>query len=142
VFLGQYEHSLDQRGRIAIPAKFRDAFQEGLILAQGFDKSILVYPVSEWRRMADKLAALPMTQSNSRRVNRATFSNAFDSELDRQGRVLLPTPLREYAQIKDIAVIVGIYNYLEIWSKELWTTEKALMEQQAWQMAEAVGLKT
>jgi len=141
MFLGQYEHSLDQRGRVAIPAKFRDAFPEGLILARGFDKSILVYPLSEWRRMADKLAALPTTQSNSRRVNRATFSNAFDSELDRQGRVLLPAPLREYAQIKDTVVVVGMYSYLEIWDKDLWTTEKAFMEQQAWQMAEAVELK-
>jgi len=140
MFLGQYEHSLDQRGRVAIPAKFRDAFREGLILARGFDKSILVYPISEWRRMADKLAALPTTQSNSRRVNRATFSNAFDSELDRQGRVLLPAPLREYAQIKDTVIVVGMYNYLEIWDKELWSIEKALMEQQAGQIAEAVEL--
>jgi MraZ protein len=141
MFLGQYEHSLDQRGRVAIPAKFRDAFQEGLILARGFDKSILVYPLSEWRRMADKLAALPVTQSNSRRVNRAAFANAFDSELDRQGRILLPAPLREYAQIKDAVVIAGIYNYLEIWGKELWAIEKALMEQQAGQLAEAVELR-
>lgn len=141
MFLGQYEHSLDQRGRVAIPAKFRDAFQEGLVLARGFDTSILVYPISEWRQMADKLAALPMTRSNSRRLNRATFSSAFDSELDRQGRVLLPAPLREYAHINDVVVIVGVYNYLEIWSKELWATEKALMEQQAWQTAEAVELR-
>jgi len=141
VFLGQYEHSLDQRGRVAIPAKFRDAFQEGLVLARGFDTCILVYPVAEWQRMSDKLAALPMTRSNSRRINRATFSNAFDSELDRQGRVLLPAPLREYSQIKDAVVIVGVYNYVEIWSKELWATEKALMEQQAWQTAEAVELR-
>ncbi len=141
MLLGQYEHSLDQRGRVAIPAKYRDRFQEGLILARGFDRSILVYPLSEWQQTADKLAALPLTQSNSRRVNRATFANAFDSELDRQGRVLLPAPLREYAQIKDAVVIAGMYTHFEIWDKELWAIEKSIMEQHAGQMAEEVELR-
>ncbi len=91
--------------------------------------------------MADRLADLPVTQSTARRVNRTTFSSAFKLDLDRQGRILLPGRLKEYAQLNDDVVIVGMYRYLEIWSKTLWDGERSVMEDQAWQIAEAVEVQ-
>lgn len=142
MLVGQYEYNIDQKGRVAIPARFREAFKEGLVLSQGFDRCIIVYPTEEWKRRAEKLAALPITRSNHRRINRATFSSAFSLELDRQGRVVLPLGLREYAQIGSEVVIAGIHSYLEIWSKDLWGAEKTLMSAQASEIAEAVEVQT
>lgn len=141
VLLGEYEHSIDDRGRLAVPARFRDEFKAGVILARGFDRCLLVYSIEEWRKVADRLADLPVTQSTVRRVNRTTFSSAFKLDLDRQGRILLPGRLREYAQLNDDVVIVGMYRYLEIWSKTLWDGERSVMEDQAWQIAEAVEVQ-
>lgn len=141
MFLGNYEHRIDPRGRVAIPAKIRDELKDGLVLSQGFDRCITVYPLKTWQQMAEKAAALPTTRDRSRRVIRFTFGNAYDLELDGLGRVLLPAPLRQYAQIKDIVIIVGVNKYVEIWSKELWDAEKALMDEQGWQIAEGMELR-
>ena len=141
MFLGEYDYRIDEKGRVAIPAKFREPFKEGLVLSRGFDKCIIVYPLSEWTKVAQRLTTLPMTRSKSRRINRATFSTAFSSELDRQGRVILPPALRQYAGIKDGVVIAGLYEYLEIWSHELWAAERALMDEQAWQLAEGLEVR-
>lgn len=141
MFLGEYEHSIDDRGRLAIPARFRDEFKAGVVLARGFDRCLLVYPVEEWRKVADGLADRPGTQSTVRRVNRTAFSSAFKLDLDRQGRILLPSRHREYAQLKDEVVIVGMYRFLEIWSQDLWEGERSVMEDQAWQIAEAVEIQ-
>jgi MraZ protein len=138
MFLGEYDHSIDQKGRVAIPARFRDQFKEGIILSRGFDRCIIAYTVSIWRKLVDSLESLPTTPSRNRFLVRTTFANAFDQELDRQGRVVLPPALREYAQIKDGAVIAGINSYLEIWDKEQWLAQKALMDEQAWQLAERI----
>ncbi len=138
MFLGEYEHNIDQKGRVAIPARLRDAFSKGLVLSRGFEKCIVVYPLAEWNKVAEKLAALPMTQSKVRRINRSTFSSAFQQELDGQGRVLVPPQLREYAGINGDVVVVGVNNYLEIWSKENWAAESGTMDNEAWQLAESV----
>jgi MraZ protein len=138
LFLGEFEHSVDQKGRLAIPVRFREALKDGLVLSRGFDRCLIVYPLAQWTRMSEKLAALPTTQSKVRRINRFTFANAYHHELDKQGRVLIPPPLREYAEIGDEAVVVGAHTYLEIWSKENWMLERALMEEQAWQLAEGI----
>lgn len=138
MFLGEYEHNIDQKGRIAIPARLREAFAHGIVLSRGFEKCIVVYPLSEWNKVAEKLAALPVTQSKVRRINRSTFANAFQLDLDGQGRVLVPTPLREYASINGDAVVVGVNNYLEIWSRDNWAAESATMDEEAWQTAESV----
>lgn len=127
MFLGEYEYSLDQKGRVAIPAKFRGGFKAGLVLARGFEKCIRVFPLNEWTKTAEKLIALPITETGSRRLNRSLFSSAFSLELDGQGRVLLPQPLRDYAEIREAVVIAGLYSVLEIWSREHWDTEKDLM---------------
>lgn len=140
MFLGEYEHSLDQKGRIAIPSRFRNAFVEGIVLARGYDRCIIAYPLAEWKKLADKLSSLSVTRGINRRINRSTFSSAFAQELDGQGRVLLPPSLRDYAQIKDGVIIAGVHNYLEIWGKELWGQEREIMEEQSWKIAEAIEL--
>jgi MraZ protein len=136
MFFGNYEHRIDPRGRVAIPAKFRDELKQGLVLSQGFDQCIRVYPLKVWQEMAGELTAPLIAKESRRRISRYIFSSAFIEELDRLGRVLLPAPLRQYADIKDIVVIAGANTYVEIWSKEKWDAEKSLMDAEARGIAE------
>jgi len=138
MILGEYEHRIDQKGRVSIPAKLRKEFKDGVVLTRGVDRCALAYPVSEWQQVSDNYELSPFSPSKNRRLNRIIFGNAFDLELDKQGRVALPTPLREHAQIKDVAIMIGGNRYLEIWGKELWEHEKRLMDEQAWQLAEGI----
>jgi len=138
MFSGEYEYKIDPKGRVAIPPKFRGDFWEGIVLARGFERCIIAYPPSVWKETADKFNALPITRSRERRIGRVIFATAFNLELDEQGRVILPPKLRQYADIKETVVIAGINNYLEIWSKELWEEEQALMDEQAWQITEGM----
>jgi len=140
MLLGEYELGIDHKGRVAIPARFRGTFRDGLVLSRGFDKCLIAYTMAEWEKVAERLVALPLTQINPRRTSRFIFSGAFDLELDSQGRVILPPTLRQYAEIKDGVVIVGAYSHLQIWSKELWTTEKEFMAEHAAGIAEAVEM--
>lgn len=141
MILGVYEHRIDLKGRVSIPAKLRKAFNEELVLTRGPDGCILAYPMAEWQRICESFADLPTTRDKNRRLIRITFSSAFNAELDGQGRVALPMPLREYARIKEVAVMAGANRYLEIWSKEAWEKEQLLMDEQAWQIAEGMELR-
>ena len=141
MFHGEYELRIDHKGRLAIPVKFREPFRAGLVLSRGFDKCLNVYTMAEWERVAEELASLPVTQLNPRRVARFTFSGAFDLELDRQGRVIMPPALRQYADINDEVIIVGAYSHLQIWDKGLWAAEKQFMAEHATQIAEAVKIQ-
>jgi MraZ protein len=140
MLLGEYELRLDHKGRLAIPARFRGAFRDGLVLSRGFDKCLIAYTVAEWEKVAEKLVALPLTQLKPRRISRFIFSGAFDLELDRQGRVIIPLTLRQYAELNDEAIVVGAYSHLQIWSKKLWTSEKEFMSEHAAEIAEAVQM--
>ena len=140
MFLGEYQYTVDHKGRVPIPPRFRPALAEGLVVSQGIDECIVVYPLEEWERIASRLAALPMTQSNSRRLMRGTFSKTFSLNLDRQGRVMLPNALREHARIREEAVIAGINKYLEIWARDRWITESELIEKQVPEIAESVEM--
>ncbi|MEE9324302.1 MAG: division/cell wall cluster transcriptional repressor MraZ [Dehalococcoidia bacterium] len=138
MFLGEYEYRLDQKGRVSVPSKFREEFKEGIILTRGYDRCIMAYTPSEWEKVHEKFASMSTTRSKARLLNRIVFTNAFDGALDRQGRVMIPNPLKDYAHISDDVIIAGAGSYLEIWSKDLWSKEKVTMEQQAWQIAESV----
>jgi len=140
MLLGEYELRIDHKGRLAIPARFREKFSEGLVLSRGFDKCLIAYTDAEWGKVAEKLVALPLTQLNPRRISRFTFSGAFDLELDRQGRVIIPLTLRQYAELNDEAFVVGAYSHLQIWSKKLWMAEKEFMSEHAAEIAEAVQM--
>jgi MraZ protein len=141
MFLGEYELRIDHKGRVAIPSKFREAFRAGLVLSRGFDKCLIVYTMAEWQKVAGELASLPVTQLNPRRIARFTFSGAFDLEPDRQGRIILPPTLRQYADINDEIVMVGSYSHLQIWSRENWAAEKLHMTEHAAEIAEAINIK-
>ncbi len=137
MFLGEYEYKIDPKGRVPLPSKFREELRHGMVMAQGLEKCITIYPLPEWQKMSEKRAISLHTRSKARRMSRFTFATAFSIELDAQGRVALPLPLRQYAEIGDGVVIAGINNYIEIWSKENWGVEINLMQSQAWQISES-----
>ena len=135
---GEFEYKIDEKSRVPIPPRFRNELKAGVVLTQGIEKCIMAYPLSEWQKLADTLTSASVTPSKMRRLSRAIFSTAFSTSLDGQGRVALPLPLREYAEIMDEVVIAGAYNYLEIWNKVHWDEEKAISQEQAWQIIESL----
>lgn len=108
------------------------------MLTRGAEKCIVLYPAAEWHKLADMLAARAVSPSKLRKLNRVLFGSAFSLTLDGQGRIALPQPLRQYAQIDDAAVIVGANNCIEIWNPQLWNTEKVSAEEQVWQIIESL----
>ncbi len=140
MLLGEYELKIDHKGRLAIPVRFRGAFQNGLVLSRSFDRCLIAYTMTEWKKVADRLVSLPLTRLNTRRIARFTFSGAFALEPDRQGRIILPPVLREYAGIDDRVVVVGAYTHVQLWSAEQWAAEKEYMSKHASEIAEAVEM--
>ena len=140
MFFGEYSYKVDEKGRVPLPPKFRRQMKEGVILAKGMgEKCIAVYPVAEWKRLSDSLAAKAVTPANLRKLNRAIFGSAFSISFDGQGRVTLPISLREYAGIGDTAIVIGANSRVEFWSEDDWKTEKASAEEQASQIIESFG---
>jgi MraZ protein len=109
-----------------------------MVLSQGFDPCINLYPLKIWQEMAEKHAAPLIAQEKLRRISRFIFSPAFTEELDKLGRILLPAPLRQYARITDAVIIAGVNTYIEIWGKENWDREKVATDEQGWQIAEGL----
>lgn len=120
MFIGEYQHSLDSKGRIIIPSKFREELGDEFVITKGLDNCLFVYPKNEWRILEDKLKSLPLTNKDARAFIRFFFSGASESILDKQGRVLIPLNLREHSKIDKDAVVIGVSTRLEIWSKEQW----------------------
>jgi MraZ protein len=120
VFLGQYSHTLDAKGRITIPARFREELDSGLVLTRGYDPYLIAYPQAEWIKLAEKIAEVPKTSHMARSYGRFVFGGASEVTLDSAGRVLVPPFLREYAHLEQEAVIVGVNTYIEIWEPEIW----------------------
>lgn len=141
MFLGEYELRIDPKGRLAIPARFRDEFRRRLVISRGFDRCLNIHTLAEWQQAAQTLVSLPATQLNPRRLARFTFSGAFDLEPDRQGRIVLPLSLRQYAGINDHVVLVGVYTHLQVWATDLWAAEKQFVAEHAADIAEAVQVQ-
>jgi MraZ protein len=120
MFIGEYQHGLDAKGRIIIPSKFRAALDEHFVITRGLDQCLFVYPKKEWETFEEKLKALPLTKRDARAFTRFFFSGANECEFDKQGRILIPNNLREYAEIEKDAVVIGVANRVEIWSKKSW----------------------
>ncbi|MFY9175656.1 MAG: division/cell wall cluster transcriptional repressor MraZ [Peptococcia bacterium] len=120
MFTGEFQHSIDDKGRLIMPAKFREMLGESFMLTKGLDGCLFVYPQAEWRNLENKLKNLPFTNKDARAFARFFFSGASECETDKQGRILLASNLREYAQINKDVVIIGVGTRLEIWSKEIW----------------------
>ncbi len=120
MFLGRYAHNLDAKGRLAIPARFREELAEGVVLTRGIDRCLALYPLAAWRPLAEKVAALPLTDADARNFRRLVFAEASDLNLDAQGRILVPPDLRRYAGLEREALVVGVDSSIEIWSPERW----------------------
>ena len=138
MFFGEFEYRVDEKGRIPIPPKFRRELRDGVVLTPGIEKCITVYPLAEWRKLAAQFTTGPIARSKLRKLNRAIFATAFSLKTDGQGRIALPIPLRQYADIENEVVIAGANNYLEIWNEEQWESEKAISQEQAWQIIESL----
>jgi len=139
MFIGEFHHTIDEKGRLAIPVKFRSAFKNGAVVTRGLDKSLFLYTNIEWKKLAEKLAALPISQSKSRAFARLMLAGAMDVSLDKQGRVVLPDYLRTYGTLQKKAVVAGLYNRVEIWSEEEWEQYKKQTENSSNDIAEALG---
>jgi MraZ protein len=125
VFLGRHAHNLDDKGRLAIPSRFRDGLRDGLVLTRGIDRCIAAYPLDAWERLAAHVNALSMTDPDARQFRRMVFAEAVDVKLDGQGRVLVPASLRVHAGIEREAVVVGVHASIEIWSPLRWSAVDA-----------------
>ncbi len=120
MFTGEYQHTLDGKGRVIIPSRLRDGLGERFVVTRGLDQCLFVYPSSEWVRLEQKLKQLPFTKRDSRAFSRLFFSGAMEVETDKQGRVLIPQNLREYAGIEKDVMFIGVSNRVEVWSEEAW----------------------
>jgi MraZ protein len=136
MFLGEFSHALDEKGRLTIPARFRDELAGGLVITRGIDHCLSVYPRQGWNDLAERIAQLPLSQRNARNFSRLMFSGAADFIPDRQGRVLIPQALRDYAGLDSEAIIIGLYDKLEIWGPDNWTMVRAEVEENPESIAE------
>ncbi len=136
MFIGEYVHSVDAKGRLAVPVKFRKSLSKGAVVTKGLDGCLFLYSTEEWLKLAEKLASLPISKSNSRAFSRLMLAGAMDVEIDKQGRVIIPDYLRKYAFIKKKAVIAGLFNRIEIWDEEKWVEYKKVTEPESNMIAE------
>lgn len=120
MFLGQYEHTIDEKGRLIIPAKYRESLGDNFIITFGLDVCLFVYPIEEWKVLAEKLKLLPLGQRDARAFKRILFSRATSCTLDNQGRAIIMKYLRDYARIKREVMVIGVLDRIEVWSKEIW----------------------
>ncbi|GAA0412064.1 division/cell wall cluster transcriptional repressor MraZ [Paenibacillus motobuensis] len=120
MFMGEFQHSIDEKGRIIIPAKFRDLLGTSFVVTRGLDQCLFVYPATEWELLEQKLKTLPLMKSDARAFTRFFFSGATECEWDKQGRVNIPSNLRQYAKLEKECVVLGVSNRVEIWSRSTW----------------------
>ncbi|WP_221564088.1 division/cell wall cluster transcriptional repressor MraZ [Pseudalkalibacillus sp. A8] len=120
MFMGEHLHTIDDKGRMIIPSKFRDELGTTFVLTRGLDQCIFGYPLEEWKQLEEKLKALPFTKKDARAFTRFFFSGAAECQLDKQGRVNIASTLRQYAKLEKDCVVIGVSNRIEIWNKEIW----------------------
>lgn len=120
MFMGEFHHNIDTKGRLIIPAKFREELGEKFVVTRGLDRCLFVYPQAEWAVLEEKIKTLPMTKRDVRAFVRTLFSGATECELDKQGRINLPNNLLEYARVDKDVVVIGVSTRVEIWSQAEW----------------------
>lgn len=128
MFLGEYTHTIDDKGRLTIPAKFRGELAAGLVVTRGFDQNLMIFPLDGWAELAEQILTRPLSDEDVRAFRRRVFSGAVDLSPDRQGRIILPPYLREFAGINGEVVVSGNYNYIEIWNSESWLAVREAIE--------------
>ncbi len=139
MFLGEFRHSIDAKGRLALPARFRGGLDEGLVVTRGLDLCLHIYPKGQWEPLAERLSNLPMSEPAVRALRRSFFTGAFACEMDKQGRILIPPPLREYAGLDGDVVIAGLNDYIEVWAADRWQQELPRVESAASSLAEQLS---
>ena len=138
MFMGEYRHNIDEKGRLIVPAKFREALGKEFVVTKGIDQCLFVYPLSEWKIIEEKFREANTTTANARKFARFFFAGACNVEIDKQGRILLPNQLREFADLTKDIVTVGVLNRVEIWNGSKWDENNTFddMDEIAEQMAE------
>jgi MraZ protein len=139
MFIGEYQATIDEKGRISVPAKFRTQLKSKVVVTRGLDSSLFLYTLDEWKKLAEKLASLPISTANTRAFSRLMLAGAMDCEIDKQGRITLPLYLKDFAKIGKKLIFAGLYNRIEIWSDELWQKYKEATEKESNQIAEQLG---
>ena len=128
MFLGEYSHTIDDKGRLTIPAKFRDELALGLVVTRGFDQNLMIFPLGEWQEMAESVLKRPLGDDEVRSFRRRIFSGAVDLAPDRQGRIVIPPYLREFAAVDGDVIVAGMYNYVEVWNSDTWQQVRETIE--------------
>jgi len=139
MFIGEYSHTVDEKGRLAIPKKFQAKLKAGAVVTRGLDQCLFLYTKKDWQQLADRIAKLPISQANTRAFSRLMLAGAMDVELDKQGRVVLPDYLRQYASIAKKVVVAGLMNRLEVWDVKEWEAYKSTTERTSGDIAENLG---
>jgi MraZ protein len=139
MFIGEYKHNIDGKGRLAVPAKFRNLLKDGAVVTRGLDNCLFLYPKEQWKEIAQKLAKLPISQAKARAFSRLMLAGAMDLDFDSQGRISLPEYLRKFAGLSKKAIVAGLYDRLEIWDEDAWDKYKVGTEKESAQIAEALG---
>jgi MraZ protein len=139
MFIGEYQHALDEKGRLAVPVKFRADLKGGAVVTKGLDNCLFLYTKKSWQELAERIAKLPVSRANTRAFSRLMLAGAMDVDIDSQGRMLLPDYLRQYASIKKQVVVAGLYNRIELWDSTKWSTYKRGTEKSSGDIAEALG---
>ncbi len=139
MFIGEYNHNLDDKGRLAIPAKFRNILKKGAVVTKGLDNCLFLYSKEQFEKIAQKFAALPISQAKARAFSRHMLAGAMDVDFDNQGRITLPEYLRKFSGLKKSTIIAGLYSHLEIWDAEAWETYKSTAEANSNAIAEELG---
>ena len=139
MFLGRYSHSLDAKGRVAIPARFREAIGTDAVITRGIDRCLSLYPMTAWEPLAEKVSALSISDPDARAFRRLFFAEAANVEFDRQGRILIPPDLRRYAGLDGEALVVGMHTYVEIWSPESWEAQSELLDREGSSIAQRLA---
>jgi len=139
MFIGEYNHSIDNKKRLAIPSKFRKELGEKAILTRGLDNCLFLYPIQEWQKFSEKLGQLSMGQANTRSFARLMLAGAAEAGFDSLGRILIPDHLKNYAELKKKIIVAGVLNRLEIWDEEKWINYKKEIEKNTDAIAEKLG---
>jgi MraZ protein len=139
MFIGQYEHSVDQKGRFAIPSKFRKDLGSGAVITKGLDGCLFLFTSAKWRKMAEGIGKLPVAKASARQYARLILSSASEVEFDSQGRILIPQFLREYSGISSKAIVTGLYDRIEVWDKASWKAVTKKIDKQAGEIAEELS---
>jgi MraZ protein len=139
MFLGEYEYTIDDKGRLAIPARYREELGDGLVITRGFDGCLLGFPRPFWEQLAQQVGSLSLGQVDSRSLQRLLFSGAADIGFDKQGRVLIPQNLREYGGMNDQVVIAGLNRYFEIWASDRWQKQLESLDVSASVVAQQIA---